>query len=484
MKLLALHGSKIALLTVVVAATACNEGPPVAPTKVVAPASQMAAAPRYIVELIGAGSVPPSVASLVQSHGGRILGFHAGTGLVVVGGISREAAIEVAMAPGVRAVAPDLTMRMIRDPTMRLFSGRLVADSKVLTAVGARGNPRTAQFYSHQWNMTRIHADSAWQVSTQGAGVKVFILDTGIDTAHVDLAGLVDTKHSTSFAYAPTDTLFQNPLPFSHDVVGHGSFVSSIIASNSLGIAAVAPQAKLTMVRVLDDSGMGSSVGLLQGILYATDSGANIINMSLGGYLGRKGGSDLAFADIYQRVIDYATQRGVLLVAAAGNESVNTNTGTSPSGSYADSMDTPAGLHHVLSVGATGPVDQVNFDQIAKYSNFGKAGVGVFAPGGNTVDQTTTGQADLVLGVCSSAMPLCPGTEIQYLIGAGTSFSSPHVAGEAAVVRGQRGATMTVTNLENCILQSADNVSKHRPDVNYNFGRIDVLSGLVNSHCK
>ena len=69
------------------------------------------------------------------------------------------------------------------------------------------------------------------------------------------------------------------------NVVGHGTFVSSIIASNSLDVAAVAPQTKLVMVRVLDDSGSGSASALLSGILYAADNGANVIDVSLGGYL-------------------------------------------------------------------------------------------------------------------------------------------------------------------------------------------------------
>jgi subtilisin family serine protease len=238
------------------------------------------------------------------------------------------------------------------------------------------------------------------------------------------------------------------------------------------------------MVRVLDDSGQGSSSAVLSGVLYAADNGADIINMSLGGYIPRNSPSFQAFADFYQRIVDYAAQRGAVLVAAAGNETVNTNDATAPGGSYADSLNTPAGFSHVISVGATGPVDQVNFDQIANYSNFGDAGVGVFAPGGNTVDTTSQGENDLVLGVCSSATTLCPGVENEYLIGAGTSFASPHAAGEAAVVKAQRNGAISGGSLETCVLTSSFNVTGHRPDPNYNFGRISVLNALNNSKCK
>jgi len=466
------------------ATAACSDRLPVTPGAAVIPSAPLPASARYIIELTTAGGVPSALAAQVTSAGGHILRVHTGVGLALVAGLSPQAATALLHEPGVRSVIPDFTMRLLHDPVMRRYTARTLSHTTVTGRVSARGFPDSAQFLSQQWNIHTIQADTAWHISTQGAGVKVFILDTGVDTAHIDLAGLVDSHLSTSFAYAPTDTLLQNPLPFSHDVVGHGSFVSSIIASNSRGVAAVAPAARLVMVRVLDDSGQGSAFGVLSGILYAADSGADIINMSLGGYLPRNSGSYLSFADYYQRVVDYAAQRGIVLVAAAGNESVNTNTAIAPSGSYADSLNTPAGLRHIMSVGATGPVDQASFDQISKYSNYGDAGVGVFAPGGNTVDTTANGQADLVLGVCSSATAFCPGAENEYLIGAGTSFASPHAAGEAAVVKAQRAGAITAGSLEMCVLASATNLTGKRPDPNYNFGRINVLSALNNSNCK
>jgi lantibiotic leader peptide-processing serine protease len=459
---------------------ACSDRLPVAPTRAVGANAQLPSAARYLVELATSGRVPAPVAANIVAAGGRILRTHEGVGLAVVAGLSASAATALQHQPGVRHVMPDIALRMIHDPVLRRYAGPPVTRGTTHRTT-SRGDPRAAQFFQAQWNMTRVRADSAWQVTTQGTGMTVFILDTGADTAHIDLKGLIDIPRSTSFAFASSDTLMQHPLPFSHDIQGHGTFVASIITSNSLGIAAVAPKAHVAVVRVLDDSGQGTSSAVLNGILYATDSGADIINMSIGGYLDRTSGSFLAFADIYQRVVDYATQRGVVLVAAAGNESVNTNTAVAPSGSYGDSLNTPAGLHHVMSVGATGPVNQTSFDQIATYSNFGDSGVGVFAPGGNDVD---TAQADLVLGACSSATTLCPNQENMYLIGAGTSFATPMAAGEAAVVKAQRTGAISGGSLEMCVLVSASDITGHRPDINYNFGRIDVVNALGNSSCK
>jgi hypothetical protein len=456
--------------------------------------STLPVAPRYLIELSAAGLPSPSLTAQIRAAGGRITYSHAGTGIVVVAGLSATAATALRQRADVQAIVADVRRITIHEPALARWTprgARSGSHPSAFTAGGvtARGatDPRTAQFFmsGQQWNMTAVQADSAWQITSQGAGEKVFILDTGVDTAQLDLVGRVNTALSTSFAFA-TDTSTV-ALPFGHDVVSHGTFVSSLIATNSLGLAAVAPQAQLVMVRVLDDSGQGSFFANLEGILYATDNGADVVNMSLGGYFDRTDADDMSFVDVLQRVVDYAFQRGILLVAAAGNSSEDFNTATSPTGSYADSLNAPAGLHHILSVGATGPVAEANFDDIAAYSNFGNDGVAVFAPGGNTAD-TTAGDmadadADLVIGACSSASALCTGMENQYLIGAGTSFASPMTAGEAAVVKGQSN-TVVGQALETCIANSSTEVTGKRPDPNYGFGRINVLSAVNSKGCQ
>jgi lantibiotic leader peptide-processing serine protease len=474
----------IATICGVAAALGCSDHGAIAPLVIRGSSNgPLPSSPRYIIELEVAGKAPPAVVAYLASAGGRILWAHAGIGMLIVSGLSAKAATALQHVSGVRNVMPDVKMRLIHELPMRHVATPRGWHPSAHSVVARGGDPANAEFYPQQWNMTQVEADSAWHYSSQGAGEKVFILDTGIDTAHIDLKGLVDIPLCTSFAYA-TDTS-TNPLPFSHDVVGHGTFVSSIITSNSLGIAAVAPQAQVVMVRVLDDSGEGTASALISGLLYASDSGAKIINMSLGGYFDRTSDTYLAIADFYQRVVDYVVQRGAILVAAAGNESVNTNTAMSPSGSYVDSLNTPAGLHHVLSVGATGPIDQQYFDSIAAYSNYGDAGVGVFAPGGNIVHYgTAVGDSDLVIGACSSATTICADSEDEYVGDAGTSFASPMAAGEAAVVQAQQGGAISGGSLEMCVLVSATEVTGKRPDVNYNYGRIDVYSALKNSSCK
>jgi subtilisin family serine protease len=280
-----------------------------------------------------------------------------------------------------------------------------------------------------------------------------------------------------------TDTVFT----WFHDVKGHGTFVSSIVAGNSVKLAAVAPQAKIVMVRVLGDDGTGSDSDILSGLLYAADSGATVISMSLGGYLDRTSGFDLLFAQMFQQAVDYATARGALVVVASGNESVNTNTGMAGTLSFVDSLDVPAGLHHLISVGATGSIALANFDQIAQYSNFGKSDVAVFAPGGNDTSfaQEQPGNfPDWIVGACSSAISggcLNPG-ETSYNAGLGTSFATPMVAAEAAILLGQSGSLGPAT-LEACILNSATSQGSGKGDINFNFGLISIPSALKTSGC-
>ncbi|HSY84680.1 MAG TPA: S8 family serine peptidase [Gemmatimonadaceae bacterium] len=440
------------------------------------------AAARYIVELGGPGAPSPALTAAIHKAGGQIVRVQTSFGLALVKGLSPAAASALVSTGGARVVIPDVVFKL--RPASRPRLVKLAVGRNVHAAAG----PGSAAAVSLQWNMHVTHADSAWAHTGQGAGMHVYVLDSGIDTAHVELAGKIDLTNSTSFAYAPTDTFEQNPLPFSHDVVGHGTFVSSIVTTNSVVIAGTAPQATITMVRILDDSGSGSLFGLLNALVYAADLNADVINLSIGGYFNRTSSLDMDSATLLELVVQYCVSRGSLIVAAAGNESLNFNTATTPTASYVDSLEWPGGTPHVLSVGATGPIHLATFqdyDSIAVYSNYGSAGVGVFAPGGN-IGPDSTPDASLdsiwVIGACSSATADCPGQENQYLVGIGTSFASPLVAGEAAVIKAQAG-TLTPSAVEQCILKNADNITGKRPDPAYNFGRVNVLKSATASGC-
>jgi subtilisin family serine protease len=149
--------------------------------------------------------------------------------------------------------------------------------------------------------------------------------------------------------------------------------------------------------------------------------------------------------------VDYATHRGVVVVAAAGNDGIDLDTDP-PS-----LLMIPAQLDHVISVGATAPFNEQNFDALARYSNFGsRTGIALVAPGG---DLPTGGSIlDLVLGACShTEVTLAFQCQTNYVLsGSGTSFASPHVAGAAAVVGSRLGRQASSFRITRCLLEGAD----------------------------
>jgi subtilisin family serine protease len=240
-----------------------------------------------------------------------------------------------------------------------------------------------------------------------------------------------------------------------------------MIATNGIGIASVAPDARLCSVKVFSDIGFGSFADLIAATVYAASIGADVINHSGGDvvFTGEPGIPVLLRA--LQRAINFATRRGTLFVAAAGNNGLNLNTVRK------DLLFIPAELDNVISVGATGPTSQRNFDQLAFYTNFGRSGVDVFAPGGN-IDFENFTEEDQILGACSpSSSPDCRAGDA-YFFGIGTSFAAPHVAGEAAVIESELRGDQSPARLTACILRSADPLP--RPALTAH-GRINVLRG-------
>ena len=233
------------------------------------------------------------------------------------------------------------------------------------------------------WGVSRVNAPAAWS-SGQGAGVKVAVIDTGIDCTHPDLR--CDFGSGTNIVNPGADPMDDNE---------HGTHVAGTIAGRGNGgPLGVAPKATLIPVKVLDAEGSGSLSDIVAGINWASRAGVDVINMSLGGPNG---------SAALQRAVSQALASGVVIVAAAGN-----------SGPNPDTVGFPGGYPGVIAVAASDKNDQV-----ASFSSRGDA-VAFIAPG---VAITST----------------IPGGGTKSL--SGTSMASPHVAGLAALAleRGARG---------------------------------------------
>ena len=322
---------------------------------------------RYLVSFKTAE--PATFAAQVQALGGTIERRSPLIRLATVSGIGAAGQATLRLLAGVEFIAQDLDAQFIPPPGPA--SQRLTS-----TAIGTNGTDQSGAFFYpvYQWNIRQVSANTAWGTTPGGAGELVCVLDTGIDPDHSDLVGRVDPNLITSFISAP---IFPGDLD-GLDYNFHGTATAGYITTNGFGIASVAPDARLCSAKTLNVLGSGSFGDLVAAILWATEKGADVINMSSGGYIDRNlpGGDNLVA--LVQRAADFATRKGTILVASAGNNGINLDTDP------ANFTFVPAQLKNIISVGATAPFNQTNFDERAPYSNYGgRTGVDLMAPGGD-----------------------------------------------------------------------------------------------------
>jgi serine protease len=296
--------------------------------------------------------------------------------------------------------------------------------------------------FKYQWHLRQIGLPDAWKLGT-GKGVVVAVIDTGV----TKVADLAETKFVPGYN-------FVNNNANAADDHGHGTHVAGTIAqstNNRRGVAGVAPDVAIMPIKVLSAQGSGSIGGIAQGIRWAADHGANVINMSLGG---RMAMGTLA------KAVKYAHDKGVVVVAAAGNDG-------------SGRVSYPARYPGVIAVAATQFDESTTF-----YSNWGPQ-VDIAAPGGNTkVDQNGDGKPD---GVLQHTIVPTDTSKTDYLWFMGTSMASPHVAGVAALIVG--AGVRKPDAVEELLLATARKPKAHadaasRVDDHYGAGVVDAAAAL------
>ncbi len=284
--------------------------------------------------------------------------------------------------------------------------------------------PNDALYRAYQWNVRRIGAETAWDLRPTAPEVVVAVLDTGVDLSHPDLQPnlLVDQGYD-----------FINETPVPQDDESHGTAVAGIIGAvgnNREGVAGIAWRVKILPIKALNARGRGPDSAMVKAIVYAVDAGARILNISSTGS---------RYSAALEEAVAYARDRGVLIVAAAGN-----------TGNQDNEPTYPAAFEGVLAVGA---VDER--DQMAPFSQHGPF-IQLVAPG---VDVPSTTWRGAGRGAYASQ--------------SGTSIAAPHVSGVAALLWAMR-PDLSATQIAETLRATAEDLGPPGADDAFGAGLVSA----------
>lgn len=279
-------------------------------------------------------------------------------------------------------------------------------------------------YFKYQWNLRSINVTNAWDVTLGNESIVVAIIDTGIDYLHPDLN---ENYISSGYDWVNNDT---DPM----DDNGHGTHCAGIVAAvinNSVGIAGIA-DVKIMAEKVLNESGIGYYSDIASGIVHAVDNGAKIISMSLGGE---------NYSETLKNACLYAWNRGVLLVAASGNDG-------------SDRILYPAAYDTVIAVGSVNENDQLSW-----FSNYG-----------NEQELVAPGEGILSTYYYNGLHA--------YASASGTSMAAPHVAGVAALAWATH-PTFTNQQIRELLRATAIDLGTSGWDKYYGYGKVDAYKAVI-----
>jgi len=323
--------------------------------------------------------------------------------------------------------------------------------------------PNDPFFDPEQWNLHDssggINMESAWDIPPQGGDptVVVAVIDTGVayEDYDVDGDGVFEYSRAPDLAnttfVAGKDCITNDGHP--NDDNSHGTHVTGTIAQstdNGLGVAGIAFNTAIMPVKVLASNGSGDYVDIADGIYFAADNGADVINMSLGG---------TSASTTMESALAYAYGKGVTIVCAAGNEFENGNPTFYPA-AYDD---------YCIAVGAT------RYDETRSYYSNTGAYVDIAAPGGDlTVNQNGDTYNDGILQQTFDPNTKDP-NDFGYWFFQGTSMATPHVSGVAALLIANG---ICLENVREAIESTAKDLGNPGRDDEYGWGLVDAVAAL------
>ena len=346
---------------------------------------------------------------------------------------------------------------------MRKIVGACVALALAAVVAAPASAASNDPHFAKQWGLVRIEAEKAWATAT-GTGATIAVVDTGVDLGHPDLAAKIIDNPDADFSEpngtctgtGGNKTCVQDGA---QDRNGHGTHVAGIaaaITNNGVGVAGVAPDARILPVRVLDADGSGTTDQVAAGIRYAANQGADVINLSLGFQtgvgeaLGLIGGLDPV-----HDAIAAATSKGAVVVIAAGNDS-------------GPVCAEPAAAPGVICVGSTDQRD------LRSYFSNGDATLMknyLVAPGGEGI----TCGGEIFSTYLRGAETYCA-TANGYEAISGTSMAAPFVSGVAALLASKGLGRSAIVS---CIIGSADDLGIPGRDPVFGYGRVNAAAAVT-----
>ena len=302
-------------------------------------------------------------AQQVEALGGRV--DWTGAGLAALSGLDESDRSALSARTDVALIIDDPAISI--DQPLGVAAPEAVLADESLSPTA----PQTAFFFPRQWHLRAVGANTAWAAGKLGSSsVTAYILDTGIDYTHADLAGRVDLSKSVdllrtfnvldTIAGVPTVVPFteadtvQEYFPGRHastDLYYHGTHVAATVSSNAIAAAGVASQTRLVAVKVCAYLNICPLSSVLEGVIYAADNGADVANMSLGGGFAKAGNG--TYVGLINDVFNYAASKGTTIVVAAGNAGSDLDRNRNVYSTYCNAPG-------VICVSATGPTASAN----------------------------------------------------------------------------------------------------------------------------
>lgn len=446
---------------------------------------------RYIV-MAQENQSASTLSGAVEANGGVLVGEIAQLGMLLVEAENPTFSEAMRGVSGVSAVANDRLM--LRDEPM--------SDA---TPLEHGSLPGAAQFDGLTWGLDAVGAPAAWAAGIKGAGVRVAVLDSGVDHDHPDLAGNIDVASSASFVPCFFQEIcgdgFEDWRISPGTYFNHGTHVAgTIAATGDVGVTGVAPEADIIAVKVCSEFVNGCpDSSILAGIAHAADVQADLINMSVGGYVRLrndwvKACTDAGYSasncgkvasgyttsrddtanvlNLFRRAFHYAGQKGATIILSSGNASIDTDTSKDLFRLFNEFPNT-IGINALAPEGwCLDPT--TSLDEPASYTNYGRSTTDFAAPGGDFDPQ--------ILAPCTIGPVTRPAWVFDMVFStisggwgwsAGTSMAAPHATGIAALlISAHGGAPMPPTEVKRLLAATADDLGTPGHDPIYGGGRV------------